>query len=80
MSAHCCEHEPPKPSQIANLGHYRRILWVALVVNAAMFAVEIVAGIQAGSLALLADAICARRRRELASIALVHLRNTSHCQ
>jgi cation diffusion facilitator family transporter len=57
MSAHCCEHESPKPSQIANLGRYRRILWVALVVNAAMFAIEIVAGIQAGSLALLADAI-----------------------
>ena len=57
MSAHCCEHETPKPSQIANLGRYRRILCVALVVNAAMFAVEIVAGVQAGSLALLADAI-----------------------
>lgn len=57
MSAHCCDHDTPKPNQIANLVRYRRILWVALVVNAAMFAVEIVAGVQAGSLALLADAI-----------------------
>ena len=57
MSAPCCEHDTPKPDQIANLGRYRRILWVALVVNATMFAVEIVAGVQAGSLALFADAI-----------------------
>jgi len=33
------------------------VLWVALVVNAAMFAVEIGAGVQAGSVSLLADAI-----------------------
>lgn len=36
---------------------YRRALWVALAVNAAMFAVEIGAGISSGSAALLADAI-----------------------
>lgn len=36
---------------------YRRILWVALVVNAAMFALEIGAGLQSGSASLLADAI-----------------------
>jgi Co/Zn/Cd efflux system component len=36
---------------------YRRALWIALVVNAAMFAVEIGAGLAAGSVALLADAI-----------------------
>lgn len=36
---------------------YRKVLWVALVVNAAMFLVEIVAGLAAGSVALLADAI-----------------------
>jgi hypothetical protein len=27
MSAHCCEHETPKPAQIANLTRYRRVLW-----------------------------------------------------
>lgn len=36
---------------------YRRVLWVALVVNAAMFGVEIAGGLAAGSVSLLADAI-----------------------
>lgn len=57
MSAHCCEHEPTKPAAIVDLARYRRILWAALLVNAAMFAVELVAGYRAGSLSLLADAI-----------------------
>ena len=57
MSAHCCEHETPAPSQIANLPRYRRVLWIALAVNAAMFVVEAVAGTASGSLSLLADAI-----------------------
>ena len=57
MSAHCCEHDTPKPEAILNLARYRQILWVALVVNAGMFLVEIGAGLQAGSLSLLADAV-----------------------
>lgn len=57
MSAHCCEHECPAPGQIANLPRYRRVLWVALFVNAAMFLVELGAGFSSGSLSLLADAI-----------------------
>lgn len=57
MSAHCCEHESPAPGQIANLARYRRILWVALLVNATMFLVELGAGFSSGSLSLLADAI-----------------------
>ena len=36
---------------------YRRVLWVALVVNALMFAVEIAGGLSADSVSLLADAI-----------------------
>ncbi|CAN7285038.1 cation transporter [Acidovorax sp. Leaf76] len=36
---------------------YRRILWVALIVNAGMFLLEIGAGLQSGSASLLADAI-----------------------
>jgi Co/Zn/Cd efflux system component len=36
---------------------YRRVLWIALVVNALMFGVEIVGGWAAGSVALLADAV-----------------------
>ncbi|HYD77910.1 cation transporter [Ramlibacter sp.] len=36
---------------------YARVLWVALLVNALMFAVEVGAGVRAGSVSLLADAI-----------------------
>jgi len=36
---------------------YRRILWIALLVNALMFGVELVGGWAAGSVALLADAV-----------------------
>lgn len=38
-------------------GPYRSILWVALALNAAMFVVEIGAGVAAGSVSLLADAL-----------------------
>ena len=59
MSAPCCEHETPPAQTLApaNLARYRKILWIALIVNAALFAIEIAAGLQAGSLSLLADAI-----------------------
>lgn len=58
MSAHCsCEHETPKPSAITDLPRYRRILWIALWINLAMFCVELAAGLTADSLSLLADAI-----------------------
>jgi Co/Zn/Cd efflux system component len=36
---------------------YRRVLWVALWINAAMFVVELASGWRAGSVSLLADAI-----------------------
>lgn len=36
---------------------YRRVLWIALAVNAAMFAIEIASGLASGSVSLLADAI-----------------------
>lgn len=36
---------------------YRRALWIALVVNAAMFAIEAAAGLAAGSVSLQADAL-----------------------
>jgi Co/Zn/Cd efflux system component len=53
MSQACCHHAPPPATDPA----YRRALWVALIVNAAMFVVEIGAGMQAGSVSLLADAV-----------------------
>ena len=54
MSAHCCghghEHASASPA-------YRRILWAALAVNLAMFAVEVGAGLAARSTSLLADSL-----------------------
>ena len=56
MSA-SCSHAPQAPAESANSPRYRRILWIALIVNAAMFAVEIGAGMASGSVSLLADAV-----------------------
>ena len=53
MSVHCC----PAPAQAAVDPRYRRVLWIALCINAAMFMVEIVGSFAAGSAALLADAV-----------------------
>lgn len=55
MSAHCCDHDATTAQ--ANSPRYRKILWFALVVNLAMFAIEIAAGFRSGSVSLLADAI-----------------------
>ncbi len=52
MSASCC-HVPPSPGR--NLS-YRRVLWIALLANLAMFVVELVASWWSGSSALAADA------------------------
>ncbi|MDZ7937835.1 MAG: cation transporter [Rhodoferax sp.] len=57
MAIHCCEHDTPAAHTLQDPARYRRILWIALVINAAMFAVEIAAGLRSGSLSLLADAI-----------------------
>ncbi len=57
MSAHCCDHDTPPAEAVRDLARYRRVLWIALVVNAAMFAVEVIGSASASSLALLADAI-----------------------
>jgi cation diffusion facilitator family transporter len=53
MSAHCCHVEPPAVRD----PRYRRALWIALLANALMFAVEIAGGLHAGSVSLLADAL-----------------------
>ncbi len=57
MSSHCCDHEPRQASSLQDPARYRRVLWIALIVNALMFAVELAAGFWAGSLSLLADSI-----------------------
>jgi Co/Zn/Cd efflux system component len=48
----CCPVESVAPVAPG----YRRILWVALIVNAGMFVVEALAGVNAESVSLLADA------------------------
>lgn len=50
-SGSCSSDKPPVDRR------YRRILWVALCVNALMFGVEIIGGLQSGSVSLLADAV-----------------------
>jgi Co/Zn/Cd efflux system component len=59
MAAHCCEHHHSHDpgSDPARQSAYRRVLWVVLAINAVMFAVEIGAGLAAGSAALQADAL-----------------------
>jgi len=50
----CCA-APPPPDDISSA--YRRVLWIALFVNAAMFAIEAIAGMASGSVSLQADAL-----------------------
>jgi Co/Zn/Cd efflux system component len=56
MSAHCCAHHH-EPENRARDARYRNVLWIALAINLAMFAVEIGAGLAAGSASLQADAL-----------------------
>ena len=51
---HSHGHDSPEAARDPK---YRKILWFALVVNAAMFAIELSAGFNSGSVSLLADAI-----------------------
>src|SRR5215475_5378660 len=54
MSASCCGGGPKLDTPDSGL---RRALWLVLVINAAMFAVEIGAGLAIGSASLQADAL-----------------------
>ncbi|HWP17959.1 MAG TPA: cation transporter [Burkholderiaceae bacterium] len=55
MSGHC--HDCHLGAAEARDPRWRRILWIALVVNAAMFFIEVAAGLSAESASLLADAV-----------------------
>jgi Co/Zn/Cd efflux system component len=50
----CCDHDSFEPQTDER---YQRVLWAALAVNLAMFLVEIVASIIAGSVSVRADAL-----------------------
>lgn len=52
MPDSCCAAPPPSADP-----RYRRILWIALLLNVAMFGVEVAGGLRSGSVSLLADAI-----------------------
>ena len=56
MSDSCCSHGCAAPTA-SQSPRYRRVLWVALFINAAMFAIELAGGLRAGSVSLLADAV-----------------------
>ena len=53
MSAACCQHGPPS----ARDDGFRRVLWIALIVNAGMFLVEGISGLLGDSVSLQADAL-----------------------
>lgn len=56
MSDSCCSHGCAAPTA-SQSPRYRRVLWAALIINAAMFAIEAAGGLRAGSVSLLADAV-----------------------
>ncbi len=55
MSTHCCE--APCSDQRWNNPTYKKVLWIVLAINAAMFLVELVLGFAAASASLQADAL-----------------------
>jgi len=54
MAGSCCDHDHGPESRT---GEYRRVLWIALAVNAGMFLVEGVSGLLGNSVSLQADAV-----------------------
>lgn len=58
MGVICCEHDHcGEPQNRPDDAAYRRVLWAVLALNAAMFTVEVAAGLAAGSASLQADAL-----------------------
>ena len=56
MAKSCCQ--TPEPDSAAhNDPRWRRVLWIALIANAVMFVVEMIAGVAADSRSLQADAL-----------------------
>jgi Co/Zn/Cd efflux system component len=57
MADCCCTPPPLDPGPPKEAAVYRRVLWTVLGINAAMFVVEVGAGLAAGSASLQADAL-----------------------
>lgn len=56
MSDSCSSHGCATPAA-SQSPRYRRVLWAALIINLAMFGVELAGGLSSGSVSLLADAV-----------------------
>lgn len=56
MGDDCCSAKSAEVSRIA-MGERRRVLWIVLAINAAMFVIEFTAGVVARSTALMADSV-----------------------
>lgn len=56
MAGGCCGEPQDDTDRLRDRG-WRRVLWIALVINAGMFGVEFVAGVNAASVSLKADAL-----------------------
>ena len=54
MSASCCHHQDHPPARDDG---FRRVLWIALAINAGMFVVEGISGLMGHSVSLQADAL-----------------------
>jgi Co/Zn/Cd efflux system component len=57
VADHCCTPPPLNLGKPKEIAAYRRVLWVVLGINTAMFLMEIGAGLAAGSASLQADAL-----------------------
>jgi Co/Zn/Cd efflux system component len=57
MADHCCTPPPLNLGSPKESATYKRVLWAVLCINAAMFVVEVGAGLVAGSASLQADAL-----------------------
>lgn len=55
MSVSCCGSVCVSQTTISP--RYRKALWIALIINAVMFAIEIIGGLKSGSVSLFADAV-----------------------
>jgi Co/Zn/Cd efflux system component len=55
MSVQCCH--TPHADRHRNNAPYKKVLWIVLAINAAMFLIELVFGLAAGSVSLQADAL-----------------------
>lgn len=55
MAKDCCSDGCSNPTLLTP--KYQKILWIALVINATMFIVEVLSGVNAQSVSLMADAI-----------------------